>query len=118
MTVNDIVIPAEPYRMDFDRGLFMRMYRSFYDNIGVNHGNTGLLINMQRYIGGSFIVPFDLSPDRCNGFHLHVPLEGKAKLNLEFALPLPHAVTCLVFATYDAELKIANNGLTPQVTLE
>ena len=55
---------------------FARLYRAFYDNLGFYHGASSNGITPEMFQDGCFLIPFDLTPDRCNGFHKHTPESG------------------------------------------
>jgi hypothetical protein len=48
----------------------VRGYHWLFANTGAL-GNRGNLISYAHFQTGAFIVPFDLTPDRCNGVHRH-----------------------------------------------
>jgi hypothetical protein len=78
---NGASIPSEPYMPDWTNKLYMREYRAFFDNTGVGTDNLGSAITPEQYADGSTLFAFDLTPDKCNGFHWHKRAEGKMVLS-------------------------------------
>lgn len=107
LTKNGNVIPTEPYEPDWDRNLYSREYRSFFDNIGVGTDNHGTLINPKLYKNGCSLFAFDLTPDKCNGFHCHkADVGGTIGLNLKFKAATTDAITVILFSVSDAVVSI------------
>jgi hypothetical protein len=109
---NGQCIPTEPYRPDWTNELIAREYRGFLDNIGVGTDNIGNCITPIQYSGGTTLFAFDLTPDRCNGYHWHKREEGgSVDIDLRFKQPIPAGgVTVMLFAVYDALVAIDANS--------
>jgi len=110
LTVNGITIPSDPYKPDFERSLFTREYRDFFDNVGIGHDDLGNAMTPELYAGGMFMIAFDLSPDKCNGFHSHPRSTGNINLDLAFAQATDSAFTVLAFATFDNVIRLDKNS--------
>jgi hypothetical protein len=101
LSVNGEILPSDPYRPNFGLGLFTREYRDFFDNVGISHDDLGNVMTPELYSGGMFMLAFDLTPDRCNGFHSHAKKSGVINLELGFSADTPYPFQVLAFATYD-----------------
>jgi hypothetical protein len=93
--------------MDFNPGdksnaIYLRAYRSLFDNIGIHHGNNGNQISPAQFIGGCFLLAWDFSPDQCLSFHSHLPETGSIDLNFQWATAIGNnGLDILVFGAFD-----------------
>ena len=108
LRVNGLQIPAKGYRPNFEKKLVRRELRSLYDNIGVNDASddTGCNLNVEDFIGGFTLFSFDLTADKCNGFHLHESVAGIVDLEILFDKPLKEAITVLCYTAYESIIAI------------
>ena len=117
-----LVINGETYPTDglhFDFGatnpLVSRAYKWMYENTGASEGDKGNIVHWSAFQAGSFIVPFDLTPDKCNGIHNHNAEHGFIDLQLSFQRPLPvpiYVLYELVFPKVVINDKITNTVLS------
>ena len=107
--VNGVQVPSKGFRPVFKDKIVRRELRALYDNIGIGTENHGCMLNVDDYCGGTSLFSFDLSPERCNGFHLHEARTGTIDLELCFDLPLPHAISVLCYAAYDHIFEMTKN---------
>ena len=70
-------------------------YNWMYANSGALDNNRGNIVDVSHFTGGCFIIPFDLTPDRCNGRHTHNAEFGFIDVYLDFEEPLPVSITVL-----------------------
>ncbi len=49
---------------------------------------------------------FDLTPDRCSGYHNHIADEGSMMFSVRFDSEVPEHYKCLMYAVFDDELQI------------
>ena len=119
LRVNGLQIPAKGYRPNFEWGkeLVRRELRSLYDNIGVNDASddVGCNLNVWDFIGGYTLFSFDLTPDKCNGSHLHENSTGIVDLEILFSKPLEEAITVLCYTAHESIIAITKERgvLTP-----
>lgn len=108
LRVNGLQVPAKGYRPNFEKKLVRRELRSLYDNIGVNDASddTGCNLNVEDFIGGSTLFSFDLTADKCNGFHLHESIAGIVDLEILFDKPLKEAITVLCYTAHESTIAI------------
>ena len=77
--------------------------RALYDTIGVNNASddSGCNFNEEDFTGGFTLFCFDLTPDKCNGFHFHEIRNGTADIEVLFAKPLEQAITVLCYSAFE-----------------
>ena len=104
--------PPVPYQPDFTRGLTSRELRALYDNIGVLTSTNGCDISRGMFNNGFTLFAWDLTPDSCNGWHLHEQEIGKTvDLDLQFSVALPDAANVVVYGTFETGIRINKDGL-------
>ena len=107
LTKNNIPIPSTPFKPQWSRGNMLRLYRQFFDNLGFYHTPCSNGITLDQFEEGLFIVPWDLTPDRCNGYHRHKPETGaELSLRLTFGSETPEVLQLLVYAVYESSFTI------------
>ena len=88
-----------------------------YDNIGVNYlsADTGCNLNVEDFTGGYTLFSFDLTSDKCNGFHFHENTSGIIDLEILFSKPLEEAITVLCYTAHESVIAITKERgvLTP-----
>lgn len=106
LTVNDMAVPSEHYHMNMsgDNQAIMTVYRNLFDHTGVVNNPQSNLITPDLFTEGCFFLAWDLTPDNCNSFHEHLPVDGKMELVLRFAKSLPRNVTLLAFVALHDKL--------------
>ena len=109
LKVNGVCVPQEPLRPDFPNGRCMREYNHLFMNTGKYRINSGNCISLADFKGGSTLFPFDLTPDQCNMYNIHVGKEGTMSLEITWSTGLPQGITILVYAVYDQVVMI--NGM-------
>ena len=67
-------------------------------------------LTKEDYLGGSFLLAWDRTPDKCNRFHRHTMKGGTMDINLKTHTNLPETATVIIYATYSTDLVIDNNG--------
>lgn len=107
--INNESLPNEPYRPDFEHGYAVRLYRDLFDNTGVSHDDCGSILTYSLFLGGCALIAWDLSPDLCNGYHLHTSHSGLLELNVTFSQALVQPITMVIFSTFDAVVSIDKN---------
>ena len=89
LKLNGMRVPQEPLTPDFDNKLYAREFNHVFMNTGKFRTNTANCITYEAFGGGSTLFPFDLTPDQCNGLHLHAGRNGTLELELEWSEPIP-----------------------------
>ena len=95
--------PAD-YTPDFTNGLINREYFSLFLNTGAIGNDRSNLISYDAFKNGSSIFAFDLSPDLCNGAHVHQSTPGEITLELAWAKELESPITIIVLTVFDQVL--------------
>ena len=100
-------LPSKSFRPDFQNKLVQRELRAVYDDIGVLTENHGCLLNIDDYCDGATVFCFYLCHDRSNGGqHDHKIRKGNIDLEINFAKPLPEAISVLCYFSYDTIVSI------------
>ena len=82
-------------------------YRTLVEASSMHHWNTGLQITHDMYINGSFMLLFELTPDRgVSKRHTSDPENGTIRIELKFNKPLPEAITCLFYPECDNSVHV------------
>lgn len=100
LSVESQQFPLYPLEFDFGNGDAMQGYKHLLDNIGTEITNAPSLISYEEFKNGSFIVPFDLTSDKCALFHAHKKNMGNLSLKIELADKLKEGVALHFFAIY------------------
>lgn len=111
LVVNGRTIPPDALRPDFTAPspLVAREYTEVFKNTGTFRTNRGNCITLQHFRDGCTVFPFDLTPDMCNGAHLHVAKSGDIGVEIGWKTALPNPITILVHLSYD-EVYIHKKG--------
>ena len=114
LVVNGRREPPEIYRVNKDTGDKADLYNSFLENVGVGTDDRECGITYEDYYGGSFLLVWDRTQDKCNRFHRHKQESGSIDVHLKTKRPLDKTVTVVMYATYSADLLFAGDTvITP-----
>ena len=102
--------PQELYRMNKTDKDTADIWAHFLENTGVQTDDREFGLTKKDYLGGTFLLAWDRSPDKCNRFHRHVMKGGTMDINLKLHTALPETATVLIYATYSTDLVIDSNG--------
>ena len=69
------------FQPDFDDDNYMDLYRHMYDSTGFGISNSSCDISPAVFKGGRCFLTANLTPDRCNSFHIHPDEKGKLDFN-------------------------------------
>ena len=107
LKVNGKTVPSIPYELkDTNTNWLARVFRDFNDNVGIAYENHSNMVDMNSYKTNSFILAFDFSPDKCNGFHTHMPKTGVIDIELRFKNTLSKPIYVNGLLSYNAILTI------------
>ena len=106
LVVNGMHEPQEMYKLNEAVGDKVDMYANFLENTGISTDDREFGITMQDYYGGSFMLVWDRTQDRCNRFHRHITDSGSISINLKSRTALVNTVTVIIYATYSKDLII------------
>ncbi len=106
--IDEVVPPNAQFEPNFDEELVSRdYYRLFTETGKQNAVSQANLVTYESFAnGGHTFFPMDLSPDKCNGAHLHAGNTGKLDLYMRWSVPLTGSITVLVYALFDQIITI------------
>lgn len=115
LIINGEQYPAGGLTFDFDmpNPLVSRAYRWVFENTGSLDGERGNVLSLAAFKGGAFLVPFDLTPDKCNGVHNHDAEYGYIDLDIRFRTPLNSPIYVLYYLMYTKV--VVNDKMTNQM---
>lgn len=109
LRINGMSEPGKPYEPDFTNKVFSRELRALYDNTGILTGDSGFNISRSEFANGKTFFAWDLTPDHCNGYHIHDKKIGKTiDLDIVFSEALAKTINILIYATYETQIKLLN----------
>ena len=59
------------------------MFANFLENTGVHMDDREFGISLNDYYGGSFLLAWDRTPDKCNIYHRHKMDSGTIDVNIK-----------------------------------
>ena len=100
------MVPSNPLTPDFDNGIFAREYFRLFSECGKQGLQKGNLLDASKFQHYGALFPFDLTPDACNGAHLHLNSNDRMDENWEVEVGWSHGTAytmyLIVFATFDS----------------
>ena len=111
LVVNGVHEPPELYKMNKADNDKVDIYASFLENTGISTDDREFGITMEDYYGGSFILAWDRTQDKCNRFHRHISDSGSISINLKTRTVLTNSVTLIIYATYSKDLIIEGDNV-------
>ena len=100
----------KPFQPDFETDNYMDLFRHMYDSTGYGISNHSCGISKEAFKGGRCFLTVDLTPDRCNGYHLHPDESGKIDVELGFKSSKTHTIYLLAYSIYNSGIKIEEKG--------
>ena len=120
LSVEGKQLPQNGINIDVDNNEWIEAYYSYVKNCGLYPYDRGNGVTRDQYLGGCFIMAYDLTPDDAgDGVAYLTPRRfGTVKANLRFKTGLSKTVTLLAFATFDKTITIdANRAVTFDYTV-
>ena len=105
LVVNGVHEPPDQYKLDKSTGDIADLYAQFLENTGISIDDREIGISIEDYYGGSFILAWDRTQDKCNRFHRHMMDSGSMSINIKTKTPLEKTVTVIIYATYSRDLE-------------
>ena len=109
LVVNGWNEPSRFLNNNTDRGK-VELYEHFLDNIGYSENRTKaeIPITYEEFYGGSFMIPFDRTAAKHNGFYSTLPDKGTMDIHLKLApdTHLAENYVVIIFASYTEEMNI------------
>ena len=106
LRVNNRMVPNEPIKCDFGQFDYAEQYLYFHKNIGLDALESSSMVSYTAYLTDYTMMAFDLTPDKCNGHHLHRLKNGTVDVKVVLKKRLTEPITMLVLCTYDKMLKL------------
>ncbi len=116
LNINGEIVPSGGLNFDFRKKNphCVWGYEWLFENTGALLTNRGNMITMNQFMTGAFLIPFDLTPDHCNGVHNHKADYGYIDVELEWDSPLGGPVTVLCEKVFPQ--LVVNDKLNSQLT--
>ena len=83
---------------------WQRMYQFMKQNLGMWMSGRSNMITPELFQSNLFLIPFDLTPDGCNGLDLHDMPDGRIELELVWEGIQSNPITVLVYKLYQQGL--------------
>ena len=93
---------------------FSPTFANFLENTGVHTDDREFGISLEDYFGGSFLLAWDRTPDKCNRYHRHKMDSGTIDINIKTKHPLTETVTVIAYATYSSDIVIEDGKVLVQ----
>ena len=100
----------KPFQPDFDTDNFIDLYRHLYDSIGFGISDHSCGITKEVFKAGRCFLTTDLTPDRCNGYHIHPDESGKLDAEFSFKSAHDHPIYLLSYTIFNSGIKIEEKG--------
>ena len=115
LVVNGEKVPSGGLQFDFTKSnpKVAHAYHWLFENTGAWNPEKGNIVSWNAFQNGSFILAFDLTPDRCNGAHNHEAVRGYIDLFIKFSVPLPAPIYVCYEMVYPKV--VVNNKLEGRV---
>lgn len=117
LKINGVRTPQDALKPDFVNNNYYQSLVHLFQNTGKYRVDSGNAITPQRFRDDCMLIPFDLSPDRCNNFHRHVAKQGAIELELGWATALAAPLTVVVVSVFNQVLQLDGESVPPVSTL-
>lgn len=114
LKINGTSVPAEPINVDYDNKKYARACKRISTELGYYRQDISSVINFDSFVGGYCFYPFDLNPDKCNGFHLHDSGEGIIDVRIDLNGGSTKGITMMVISTHERGLTL-DRFLNPEI---
>ena len=98
------------FQPNFDSDNYLDLYRHMYHSISYGISNYICSVSKEAFKKGRCFLTVDLTPDRCNSFHIHPDEKGKLDVELGFKTSKTHPIYLLAYSIFNSGLKIYNGG--------
>lgn len=97
------MIPNQMFNCNTNENIFQfaEIYEALHDTLSLGYYNGSFDIDKLKFLRDSFILAFNLDPDKCNGARKHSVVTGKIDLFLKFRSPLADNYNLLCYSTHD-----------------
>jgi hypothetical protein len=99
----------KPLSLDFTNNQYITSFMSLFNGTGKENRDEGNDIDRSAFADGYALYAFDLSPDLSENDHFNLVRQGTVRVDLKFALALPHAVTVIAYAEFENIIEVDRN---------
>lgn len=107
ITINNQDYPEKSIVTDFKKNNIWEGYHAFLSLCNYKHGERGTMVTADMFKEDYTMWCFDLTSDKCSGWHLHRPLTGAIDLKMKLGTALPAAYTMVVMCIYEKAMLIS-----------
>lgn len=100
---------VKPLSLDFTNNQYITSFMSLFNGTGKENRDEGNDIDRSDFADGYALYAFDLSPDLSENDHFNLVRQGTVRVDLKFALALPHTVTVIAYAEFENIIEIDRN---------
>ncbi|XP_067939591.1 uncharacterized protein F54H12.2-like [Watersipora subatra] len=109
LLVDGKMVPQKPFFTDFSNDQFLRSYFSLIEGTGKAFKDVGIGIDRTEYAHGYSLLAFDLTPSLDDDGSFNVLKKGNIRFEAKFNSGLDVPVNVIVYAEFDATIKIDKN---------
>ena len=100
LTVNGVMIPSKPIKVNISNGDYHKMYcNDFLDRLKLKETNNSIGITSDEWLNGNFLWIVDLNVDKCANYHEHQPQQGTIHLKMHVRTGLPQNARLIVYSS-------------------
>jgi hypothetical protein len=99
----------KPLSLDFTNNQYIISFMSLFNGTGKENRDEGNDIDRSDFADGYALYAFDLSPDLSEDDHFNLVRQGTVRVDLKFALALPHTVTVIAYAEFENIIEVDRN---------
>jgi hypothetical protein len=99
----------KPLSLDFANKQYITSFMSLFNATGKENRDEGNDIDRPDFADEYALYAFDLSPDLSENDHFNLARQGTVRVDLKFALALPHTVTVVTYAKFENIIQIDRN---------
>ena len=115
VSCNGHSVHNRPFEPNFEQKLYLKSYLSMHQAVSALAQNKSFNITKEEYAKGYCLWGYDLTPDQgSEEGQLHPIKTGNLRIELQFAVPLPHVINVLVYAEFDNQIEV--NSLREVIT--
>jgi hypothetical protein len=100
---------VKPLSLDFTNNQYITSFMSLFNGTGKENRDEGNDIDRSDFADGYALYASDLSPDLSENYHFNLVRQGTVRVDLKFALALPHMVTVIAYAEFENIIEIDRN---------
>lgn len=107
ITISNQDYPEKALKTNFKNNDFWDAYHAYLDFANFKHGSVGSMVTADMFRDNYTMWCFDLTSDKCSGWHLHRPMTGTIDLKMKLGTALSTAYTMVVMCIYEKAMLIS-----------